>query len=159
MQINPEGIIDSCSQSQRLNLLSRRQISLLLAFGLITKGTESNETFIDSYLDRVIDEHLVATHKSVSWCVLHLVCWLVVCLIGQSVRWSPDFQSNKSIRTTMHPKWTVWDILDTLGQLGRPLEKFKASRLFSQSFPTIFTRIGSLKKRVTDGRTDGQTLL
>ena len=55
---------------------------------------------------------------------------------------------------------TFWDIL---GQLGSLFDKFGASRLFSQSFPTVFSHNRLIEKKTCDGRTngptDGQTLL
>ena len=50
---------------------------------------------------------------------------------------------NKSIWTTMRLKWTFWDIL---GQFGSLFDKFGASRLFSQSFTTIFSHNRLIEK-------------
>ena len=49
---------------------------------------------------------------------------------------------------------TSWDIL---GQLGSLFDKFGASRLFSQSFPTVFSHNRLIEKKTCDGRTDGPT--
>ena len=45
-----------------------------------------------------------------------------------------------------------------MGQFGRLFDEFGLFRLFSQSFPTFSSIIGSFKK-MRDGPTDGQTLL
>ena len=61
--------------------------------------------------------------------------------------------SNKSIRTTMRLKWTFWDIME---DFMTSLEHFDCFPGHFRPFSPVIG-IGSLKKRVKDGRTDGPT--
>ena len=58
----------------------------------------------------------------------------------------------------MRLSWTFWDIFEYFEYFGRILfDELEAFRLFSSSFPTIFSCNRLMKKRVTDGLMDGPT--
>ena len=71
---------------------------------------------------------------------------------------------NKSIRTTMRLNWIFWTFWDVLGHFERfwdNSENFLTSFEHLDSTPSHLRPfspvIGSLKKRITDGRTDPRT--